>query len=137
MAPESECPVSGWERKTKRTGPWWLARMGRKEEAKRSIARTARPGHFSEEDLDAQLALIDHTHQLEAMETKNASLFNCFKGTNLRRVEIVSRNGGVGGPQLTVVVLRRLVCPVLVRSADDWVLKLLVCIFSAWTTAPR
>lgn len=36
------------------------------------------------------MALIDHTHELEALETKNASLFNCFKGTNLRRLEIVS-----------------------------------------------
>jgi hypothetical protein len=37
------------------------------------------------------MALMDHTFQIELEETKKASLFNCFKGTNFRRLEIVSR----------------------------------------------
>jgi SP family general alpha glucoside:H+ symporter-like MFS transporter len=66
-------------------------RQGRVADAKRTLERTAQPGYYTSEDLDAQIALIDHTHQVEAMETKEASLFNCFKGTNRRRLEIVSQ----------------------------------------------
>ncbi|KAI9635685.1 trehalose transport-related protein [Dioszegia hungarica] len=68
--------------------PWWLARNGRREEARKSIIRTAPPGYFSSEDVDARMALMDHTFQIELEETKKASLFNCFKGTNFRRLEI-------------------------------------------------
>ena len=90
-------------------------------DARKAIAHTARPGHFDEEDLDAQIALIDHTHELEAQETRNASLFNCFKGTNLRRLEIVSCP-----VNMLIPVLRGVVGPVLVWSAHDWLCLLLV-----------
>jgi len=70
-------------------GPWWLCRVGRQEDAKNSIRRTAVKGYYTEQLLNAQVALIDHTHELEWQETKKGSLFNCFKGTNRRRLEIV------------------------------------------------
>jgi len=63
--------------------------VGRQAEAKNSIRRTAVKGYYTEELLNAQVALIDHTHELEWQETKKGSLFNCFKGTNRRRLEIV------------------------------------------------
>jgi SP family general alpha glucoside:H+ symporter-like MFS transporter len=66
-----------------------LCRVGRQEEAKNSIRRTAVKGYYTEQLLNAQVALIDHTHELEWQETKKGSLFNCFKGTNRRRLEIV------------------------------------------------
>lgn len=71
-------------------GPWWLCRVGRQTEARKSISRTAKPGYYTDELLTAQVALIDHTHELEWQETKKNSMWNCFKGSNLRRLEIVS-----------------------------------------------
>jgi hypothetical protein len=70
-------------------GPWWLVRKGRNEDAKRSIARCATAGYYSDEELNARVALIEHTHALEHAETKEQSILNCFKGSNLRRTEIV------------------------------------------------
>ncbi|RSH93592.1 hypothetical protein EHS25_006237 [Saitozyma podzolica] len=69
--------------------PWWLVRKGRNEDAKRSIARCATAGYYSDEELNARVALIEHTHALEHAETKEQSILNCFKGSNLRRTEIV------------------------------------------------
>jgi hypothetical protein len=73
------------------SGPWWLVRNNRREEAKNSIRRTAPPGFYNQDELDARIALIDHTYELEIRETRKDALLNCFKGTNLRRLEIVSR----------------------------------------------
>jgi hypothetical protein len=42
----------------------------------------------SEEEIEATLALIVHTTQLERAEVAGASYLECFKGTNLRRTEI-------------------------------------------------
>lgn len=70
-------------------GQWWLCRVGRQEDAKKSIKRTAKGEYYTEQLLNAQVALIDHTHELEWQETKKGSLWNCFKGTNRRRLEIV------------------------------------------------
>lgn len=72
-----------------RPGPWWLVRNNRREEAKNSIRRTAPPGFYNQDELDARIALIDHTYELEIKETRKDALLNCFKGTNLRRLEIV------------------------------------------------
>lgn len=40
------------------------------------------------------LALIQHTTELEKAETSGATYLDCFRGTNLRRTEIVSRELG-------------------------------------------
>jgi len=40
------------------------------------------------EEIEATLALIVHTTQLERAETAGATYLECFKGTNLRRTEI-------------------------------------------------
>ena len=42
-----------------------------------------------ERQVEATLAYIKHTTQLEKEETANASFWECFQGTNLRRTEIV------------------------------------------------
>ena len=41
-------------------------------------------------EVEATLANIRHTTSLEMAESENASFLECFKGTNLRRTEIVS-----------------------------------------------
>lgn len=70
--------------------PWYLTREGKTEEAKRALRKTARNGYYTEDELDAQVALMQHTHALERQENANSSIMNCFRGTNLRRTEIVS-----------------------------------------------
>jgi MFS transporter, SP family, general alpha glucoside:H+ symporter len=45
-----------------------------------------------EQEVEAALAYIRHTTELEKADTESASFFECFKGTNLRRTEIVRRS---------------------------------------------
>ncbi|KAL1406558.1 hypothetical protein Q8F55_008264 [Vanrija albida] len=68
--------------------PWFLIRKGKDEKARRAIRRTARKGYFTEADIDAEVALIRHTLEIEKNETKQQGILNCFRGSNLRRTEI-------------------------------------------------
>ena len=49
-----------------------------------------------EREVDASLAYIRYTTSLEANETADAKLLDCFRGTNLRRTEIVSPTPEMG-----------------------------------------
>jgi len=69
--------------------PWYLVRMGRYEEAEKSLYRLARPGYYTPESMKAQLALMKYTNEKEKAEAANSSYFDCFRGVNLRRTEIV------------------------------------------------
>ncbi|EFX03077.1 major facilitator superfamily transporter alpha-glucoside [Grosmannia clavigera kw1407] len=77
--------------------PWWLVRRGRIDDAKRSLLRlTSRrlldshaPDGSKAFDPDETIAMMVHTTALEANATKGASYLDCFRGTNLRRTEIV------------------------------------------------
>ncbi|KAE8153792.1 putative MFS maltose permease [Aspergillus avenaceus] len=66
--------------------PWWSVRKGRFEEAKRNLARLTQG---SEDAIDATLALMQHTNELEELSTAGTSYRDCFRGINLRRTEIV------------------------------------------------
>ncbi|WOO82901.1 General alpha-glucoside permease [Vanrija pseudolonga] len=68
--------------------PRWLVQNGRNEEARETIRRLARTGHYTEEALDAQVALLVHQNELEKEEASGRSYADCFKGTNRRRTEI-------------------------------------------------
>jgi SP family general alpha glucoside:H+ symporter-like MFS transporter len=61
------------------------------EDAKNSLRRLVIDSHLSEEELDAQIALMRHTDELEKAEIKGATFGDCFRKSNLRRTEIVSR----------------------------------------------
>ncbi|KAJ5542375.1 hypothetical protein N7535_004795 [Penicillium sp. DV-2018c] len=67
--------------------PWWLVRKGRAEDAKRVLLRLT----TKSEDFDAEetVAMMVHTTALEEKITKGASYLDCFRGTDLRRTEIV------------------------------------------------
>ncbi|KAH7040375.1 sugar transporter-like protein [Microdochium trichocladiopsis] len=67
--------------------PWYLVRVDRIEDARRSIARLS--GDKTQEQMNNQLAMMMHTVKLESEATKGGSYLDCFKGTNLRRTEIV------------------------------------------------
>ncbi|CAI7593015.1 unnamed protein product [Penicillium glandicola] len=68
--------------------PWWLVRHGKIDEAKHSLDRLATPGD-SEYDTNDALALIILTNAHEKINREGVSYWDCFKGVDLRRTEIV------------------------------------------------
>lgn len=72
--------------------PWNAVRRGKIDEARTSLMRLASPSADKEAAVEASLAYIRHTTELEKTEVEGASFWECFKGTNLRRTEIVSVN---------------------------------------------
>ena len=69
--------------------PWWLVRKGRYEDAKKSLLRLTSPKRDPTFDASETVDMIRHTNELEKDLTEGASYLDCFKGTNLRRTEIV------------------------------------------------
>ncbi|KAB8227423.1 hypothetical protein ETB97_009443 [Aspergillus alliaceus] len=69
--------------------PWWLVRKGKTQEAKRALLRLTSVRQDSDFDPDETISMMVHTTALEAKITRGASYLDCFKGTDLRRTEIV------------------------------------------------
>ncbi len=63
--------------------PWWLCRMGRIEDARRSLRKL----YGSNVDLDTKLAAMQITIDDELSQKKGGWL-DCFRGTNLIRTGI-------------------------------------------------
>jgi SP family general alpha glucoside:H+ symporter-like MFS transporter len=70
--------------------PWNSVRRGKIDQARKDLSRLREKGPEHDREVEATLAYIRHTTQLEMAETENASFLECFQGTNLRRTEIVS-----------------------------------------------
>ncbi|KAI8634410.1 general alpha-glucoside permease [Xylariaceae sp. FL1651] len=69
--------------------PWWCIRYGKKEQAEASLKRLARSSGFSQRDADAALALMVYTDEMEKQVSVGTTYWDCFKGVDLRRTEIV------------------------------------------------
>ncbi|KAJ6587619.1 MFS transporter [Mycena vulgaris] len=69
--------------------PWWLVRRGRLAEAKHALLRLTSLDRETEFDADETIAMMQHTTMLEEKLTRGATYWDCFKGTDLRRTEIV------------------------------------------------
>lgn len=69
--------------------PWWLVRHGRFEEAKHSLLRLTSPNTSANFNVDQTVAMMEHTTELEKEMNTGTSYWDCFKGTDLRRTEIV------------------------------------------------
>lgn len=71
--------------------PWWLIRKGRLDDAKRALIRLTRQSQWEHTGFDADetVAMMVHTTTLEKSISNGASYLDCFKGTDLRRTEIV------------------------------------------------
>ncbi|KAF2203028.1 putative MFS alpha-glucoside transporter [Delitschia confertaspora ATCC 74209] len=69
--------------------PWWLVRKGRIADAKKSLLRLTSLNRETDFDADETIAMMVHTTALEEKITKGASYLDCFRGTDLRRTEIV------------------------------------------------
>lgn len=69
--------------------PWWLVRKGRVEDAKKSLLRLTSLNRETDFNADETIAMMVHTTALEQKITQGSSYLDCFKGTDLRRTEIV------------------------------------------------
>ncbi|KAH7134799.1 general substrate transporter [Dactylonectria estremocensis] len=69
--------------------PWWLVRKGRLDEAKHSLIRLTSVERETDFDADETIAMMVHTTALENKITAGASYWDCFKGVDRRRTEIV------------------------------------------------
>ncbi|KAH6997085.1 general substrate transporter [Ilyonectria destructans] len=69
--------------------PWWLVRKGRLDEAKKSLVRLTSVDRETDFDADETIAMMVHTTALEEKITAGASYWDCFKGVDRRRTEIV------------------------------------------------
>ncbi|RMZ91507.1 hypothetical protein DV736_g1248, partial [Chaetothyriales sp. CBS 134916] len=70
--------------------PWWLVRKGRIDEAKKSLLSLVRTSSGVPYDVDAQLAMIRATNELEMVMSEGTSYFDCFRGIDRRRTEVAS-----------------------------------------------
>ncbi|KAF1845867.1 sugar transporter [Cucurbitaria berberidis CBS 394.84] len=67
--------------------PYWLARKGRLEEAENTLRRLTSKNFPL--DHSKLLAMVVHTNRVEDESGTGTTYLDCFKGTNLRRTEIV------------------------------------------------
>lgn len=70
--------------------PWWLVRQGRFDDAKKALAALTSPTPSLPFDLDANVAMIKATDELEKAMDAGTSYISCFRGIDLRRTEIAS-----------------------------------------------
>ncbi|EXJ56752.1 MFS transporter, SP family, general alpha glucoside:H+ symporter [Cladophialophora yegresii CBS 114405] len=69
--------------------PWWLVRKGRIQDAKKALLRLTSLNRETDFDADETIAMMVHTTALEEKITRGATYWDCFKGSDLRRTEIV------------------------------------------------
>lgn len=69
--------------------PWWLVRTGRLEEAKHSLLRLTSRNQGEKFNADETINMMIYTNEFEKSNTSGTSYLDCFKGTDLRRTEIV------------------------------------------------
>ncbi|KAJ5318346.1 sugar porter (SP) family MFS transporter [Penicillium atrosanguineum] len=67
--------------------PYWLARKGRVDEARKAL-RSLASHRVPDEVVEKTLALVCYTNELEKQSQEGTSYSDCFKGVNLRRTEI-------------------------------------------------
>jgi SP family general alpha glucoside:H+ symporter-like MFS transporter len=66
--------------------PWWLIRTGQVDEAEKSLARLS---NSTPDDVHRTIAMMSHTNEIEIEAETGTSYWDCFKGIDLRRTEIV------------------------------------------------
>jgi MFS transporter, SP family, general alpha glucoside:H+ symporter len=68
--------------------PWWYVRHGDRESAKKSLLRLTSRDQ-PDFNADETIAMIEHTNAMEAHVSEGVRFRDCFKGTDLRRTEVV------------------------------------------------
>lgn len=72
--------------------PWNAVRRDQFDVARKSLIRLRQDSPDKEREVEASVAYLRYVTELEKAETASASFIECFRGTNLRRTEIVSFN---------------------------------------------
>jgi SP family general alpha glucoside:H+ symporter-like MFS transporter len=68
--------------------PWWLVRVNRLDDAKKSLLRLTSSGN-ADFNVDDTVAMMVHTNEVEKDISAGTSYWDCFKGVDRRRTEIV------------------------------------------------
>jgi SP family general alpha glucoside:H+ symporter-like MFS transporter len=69
--------------------PWLLVRKGKIDQARKALLRLTSPKRNPTFNVEQTLAMMQHTTELERELTTGASYWDCFRGANLRRTEVV------------------------------------------------
>lgn len=68
--------------------PWWLVRKGRIDDAIRSVKRLTSRSVNIDREAEKTVSMMAYTHRLEVQKSSGTSIWDCFKGIDLRRTEI-------------------------------------------------
>ncbi|KAJ4129743.1 hypothetical protein NW754_004027 [Fusarium falciforme] len=68
--------------------PWWLVRQGREKDAVAALKRLTSKADI-DFNPDETVAMMIHTNELEKEIEQGTTYFDCFKGVDLRRTEVV------------------------------------------------
>lgn len=102
--------------------PWNAIRRGNYAQARKSLLRLRAHGDNEEVSVDNTMAYMVHVTRLEQAETAGAGYAECFKGTNLRRTEIVSARAKSSGFDISSILpleLRRMGCTNSMRQCHS------------------
>lgn len=69
--------------------PWWHVRRGDKTAAKAALLRLTSPDKDPSFNADETIAMIEYTNEMEKKMSQGTRWVDLFKGTDLRRTEIV------------------------------------------------
>ena len=69
--------------------PWWLVRKDRHDAARKQLLRLTSRNNTSF-NADETISMMVHTNELEKATTEGTSYLDCFKKTDLRRLEIAA-----------------------------------------------
>ncbi|KAJ5757354.1 uncharacterized protein N7511_006048 [Penicillium nucicola] len=69
--------------------PWWHVRQGNIQGARQALQRLTSSSKDPNFNPDETIAMIQHTNELEKSLSSGTTYWDCFKGTNLHRTEVV------------------------------------------------
>lgn len=69
--------------------PWWLVRKERHEDARKALQRLTSSDHGASFNADETVAMMRSTNEMEKHLSSGVSYWDCLKGIDLKRTEIV------------------------------------------------
>lgn len=69
--------------------PWWLVRRQRRKDAEKALLRLSSRSQENKFDVGDTVTMMEHTDVLEKTISAGTTYWDCFRGSDLRRTEIV------------------------------------------------